>query len=70
MNLILRNEKKFIGEASKVKIKNLQISKTKIGVANKDSSETTVNGCKIYETKFGIVNYIKKPYYSYPKLVF
>lgn len=36
--------------------------------ANKNSSETTVNGCKIYETKFGIVNYIKKPYYSYPKL--
>lgn len=59
---------KFQNLLLKILIKNLQISKTKIEIANKDFSETTLNGCKIDETKFGIVKYVKKPYFSYSKV--
>ena len=49
-----------IGEKSKVKLDNVIIKSSNIGIASKDSSETSINNSLIDTTKYCVSAYNKK----------
>jgi hypothetical protein len=57
-----------IGEASVVEIETLQVSNSRIGVAVKDGAVVRIENCILLQNEYGLLRYIKKPFYSYPAL--
>lgn len=58
-----------IGEESIIDIEGVSISNVIAGIAMKDGSIIRVSGCDISNAKYGLLRYIKKPYYGYPDLI-
>jgi hypothetical protein len=57
-----------IGEGSIVEATDIAVSGSRIGIAVKDGSALRLKGCRVAGADYGILRYIKKPYYSYPEL--
>jgi len=59
-----------IGEKSDLEIKNIKISKSRIGIASKDGSKANISNIKLNDiSDFGLMNYIKKPMYGEAQLI-
>jgi hypothetical protein len=57
-----------IGEGSDVRIEDLQVTASRIGVAVKDGTRVYIEGCRLSRNEYGLLRYIKKPFYPYPEL--
>ena len=58
-----------VGESSVANIAELVVSKAHIGVAIKDGSQVQLHQSKLKNNGYGILTYIKKPYFTYPDLI-
>ncbi|HEX9771388.1 MAG TPA: right-handed parallel beta-helix repeat-containing protein, partial [Kiloniellales bacterium] len=57
-----------VGEGSVVYIRDLQVTDSRIGVAVKDGAQVYLETCHLSQNEYGLLRYIKKPFYPYPEL--
>ena len=57
-----------IGEGSIVDLRNVSVHDSRIGIAVKDGSDAIFNGCRLEKNQYGLISYIKQPYFSSPRV--
>jgi len=58
-----------IGEGSVIDVNDVFVKNANVGMAVKDGSIVVVENSTFSNNKYGVLQYIKKPYYSYPKIM-
>lgn len=57
-----------IGEGSIVDLSGVTVEDSRTGVAVKDSSDARLRDCRLPHNQYGLISYIKQPYFTAPKV--